>query len=82
MQNQAAPAMRTGNLEPIAETLDAIATFAPTSHGYPNWASIARDGAASARAGNMEGARASCRGCHDQYKNLYKAEMRARLLPP
>jgi hypothetical protein len=81
MQNNAAPAMRAGNLETLAQVLDRISTFAPPSPAYPNWISIAKDGAASARAASMEGVKASCRGCHDQYKNLYKAQMRARSLP-
>jgi hypothetical protein len=81
MQNNAAPAMRANNLEDLAQALDKIATFAPTSPGYPNWASIAKDGATSARAASLDGTRASCRGCHDQYKVLYKAQFHARPLP-
>jgi hypothetical protein len=81
MQSNAAPAMRAGNLETLAQVLDRISTFAPPSSAYPNWISIAKDGVASARAASMEGVKASCRGCHDQYKSLYKAQMRARSLP-
>ncbi len=81
MQRNSSLAMRSGNLETLAGTLEKVATFAPQSPGYPNWFSIALDGAAAARAASMEGVRASCRGCHDQYKALYKAQLRARPLP-
>ncbi len=73
--------MRANDLQVLAQVLDKIATFAPTSPGYPNWASIATDGAASARAASLEGVKASCRGCHEEYKTLYKGQLRARPLP-
>jgi hypothetical protein len=73
--------MRADDLDALAQMLDKIATFAPASPGYAYWASIATDGAASARAASIEGVRASCRGCHEQYKNLYKAQLRTRPLP-
>jgi hypothetical protein len=60
----------------LATALDKIVTFAPA--GYTNWASIAKDGAKAARAQDMTAAKASCRTCHDQYKDKYKKEMRTR----
>ena len=63
----------------IADSLDKIVTFAPT--GYTNWASIAKDGAKAARAADLGGVKASCRGCHDQYKKPYKADLRSRPVP-
>lgn len=62
----------------LASVLDRIAKLAPP--GYGSWAQISNDGAAAARAGDIKGARASCSGCHNQYRNQYKAEIRARPL--
>lgn len=70
--------MRPGDLAEVARSLDTVATFAPS--GYDNWASIARDGANAARGGDLDGTKASCRGCHQQYKSKYRAELRARPL--
>jgi hypothetical protein len=70
------PAIAANDLPALAIALDKTAGFAPA--GYTNWASIAKDGAKAARAGDMTAAKASCRTCHDQYKDKYKKEMRAR----
>jgi hypothetical protein len=69
-------AIASGDLPALATALDKTATFAPA--GYGNWATIAKDGAKAAKASDMTAAKASCRTCHDQYKDKYKKEMRAR----
>jgi hypothetical protein len=71
------PAMAK-DLPALAAALDKVAGFAPA--GYANWASISSDGAAAARKGDLDAAKASCRSCHDQYKQKYKTELRARKL--
>ena len=63
----------------LADGLGKIATFAPA--GYTNWVSISKDGAKAAQAADLGGVKASCRGCHDQYKKQYKSEMRTRPVP-
>jgi cytochrome c553 len=60
----------------LATALDKAATFAPA--GYTNWASIAKDGAKAARAQDMTAAKASCRTCHEQYKEKFKKDTAAR----
>jgi hypothetical protein len=82
MRDHAATAMEEKDLLAIAAAFDRIATFAPKvpPPAYANWASIAKDGAAAARAASLDGAKGACRGCHVQYRNAYKAEMRARPL--
>ena len=70
------PAIASSDLPGLATALDKTAGFAPA--GYTNWASISKDGAKAARGGDMTAAKASCRTCHDQYKDKYKKEMRAR----
>jgi hypothetical protein len=76
MKANANPPMLANDLPGLATALDKIAGLAPA--GYTNWASIAKDGAKAARAGDMTATKASCRTCHDQYKDKYKKEMRAR----
>jgi hypothetical protein len=76
MKANPAPASIAGDLDGLATAFDKIVTFAPA--GYPNWTSIARDGADAARAQSLDGAKAACRGCHSQYKAKYKTEMRDR----
>jgi len=70
------PPIAANDLPALATALDKTASFAPA--GYGNWASIAKDGAKAARAGDMTAAKASCRTCHDQYKQKYKTELRGR----
>ncbi len=62
----------------LASALDKTTSFAPA--GYTNWASISKDGAAAARTNDMGATKASCRSCHEQYKDKYKKELRARKL--
>jgi hypothetical protein len=76
MKDNTTAASTAGDLPALATALDAIVGMAPP--GYPNWVSISKDGAAAARAGNLEATKAACTGCHKQYRAKYKAEHRAR----
>ena len=67
------------DLPALASALDTLATFAPD--GYPYWVSIAKDGAAAARAEKLDAVKAACRGCHESYRKKYKAEDRTRPIP-
>jgi len=48
--------------------------------GMTDWASIANEGAAAADKGDIDGAKKSCKGCHDKYKKQYKEEFRDKAL--
>jgi hypothetical protein len=76
MKSNTNPAIASQDFPGLATALDKVATFAPP--GYTNWASIAKDGAKAARASDMTATKASCRTCHDQYKDKYKKELRTR----
>jgi hypothetical protein len=76
MKANTSAAMNAQDFASLATALDKVVTFAPA--GYTNWASISRDGADAARAQSLDGVKASCRGCHNQYKDRYKKEMRDR----
>lgn len=74
------PAATAKDFKNLALGLITVGGWAPP--GYANWVSIARDGLDAARHNDLEAVRAACRGCHDQYKARYRAELRARPLPP
>lgn len=76
MKSNANPPVLTNDVAALEPVLTKIAGMAPA--GYTNWASIAKDGAKAAKGGDMAAAKASCKGCHDQYKQKYKTEMRGR----
>lgn len=76
MKEHANPPVMANDAPRLAAALDEMVAFAPP--GYTNWVSIAKDGAAAARSGDVAAAKASCRSCHDQYKGPYRTEMRAR----
>jgi hypothetical protein len=80
MKGNSAPAMNDKDFARLQAVLEKIATFAP-GEGYVNWESIARDGADAARVLELDAVRAACRGCHSQYRDKYKHEMRGRPLP-
>lgn len=76
MKKHMAAASADGDGPALAKLFDYVAAHAPP--GYATWASIANEGAAKARAGDIDGAKASCKSCHREYKAKYKAELRDR----
>jgi hypothetical protein len=83
MKRNATPMIKFGDSSGLGEAFDQIALLAPprAKDVYPNWVSIARDGAEAARMGDVPAARAACRGCHSQYRAKYHADLRGRPLP-
>ena len=78
------PRMNAKDWQGMADSLERAATLAPPNYattGYTNWVSIAKDGANAARAADLDAVKAACRGCHEQYKKKYRAEMRSRPIP-
>lgn len=78
MKANAARALQAGDFVALGEVLARLADFAPP--GYANWASISRDGADAARVEDLRAVEAACRGCHRQYNDRYRREMRDRPL--
>jgi len=70
------PSVAASDFTALATALDKVVSMAPA--GYPNWASIAKDGAKAARAQDMTATKASCRTCHEQYKEKFKKDATAR----
>lgn len=76
MKGVMGPHTSAGDAEKMANDLAYIAAKPPPGMG--SWVSIANDGAAKAKAGDIDGAKASCKKCHDLYKDKYKNTMRDR----
>lgn len=69
-------AMQKGDKDKIAQALTTIAAKVPRGD-YGQWAGIAAAGAAKASAGDIDGAKASCKKCHALYQKKYKDTQRA-----
>jgi hypothetical protein len=76
MKGVMASASSGGDGAALAKALTYVADHAPPEFG--EWAAIAREGAAKAKAGDIDGAKMSCKDCHDRYKETYKRTMRDR----
>lgn len=76
MKANTSGAMSAQNFDALEKAFNQIVAFAPP--GYPNWASISKDGAKAAHDQNLDAVKAACRGCHNQYQKKYRDEMRTR----
>ncbi|KYG04284.1 hypothetical protein BE18_32775, partial [Sorangium cellulosum] len=76
MKSTMASATSSGDGEKIAAALQYVAGKPPPGMG--SWGAISKAGAAKAKAGDIDGAKASCKQCHDLYKEQYKKTMRDR----
>jgi hypothetical protein len=76
MKGHMPAAVADGDGPELGKLFDYIAAHPPP--GFGSWSSIAKDGAAKARANDIDGAKAACKSCHQQYKAKYKTEMRDR----
>ena len=69
---------KMGGLSASGDAKSMAALFAETKgKGKPefaNWASLADQGKAAADKGDLDGAKATCKGCHDAYRNDYKTK--------
>jgi hypothetical protein len=64
----------------LQKSLDLVAAKPPTGD-YPLWASISKGGSAAAAKQDLAGVKASCKQCHDAYKEKYKKEFATRPFP-
>ncbi len=76
MKTVMAGASSSGDGAKLAEALTYVANHAPP--GYTTWSALAEGGAKKAKADDIDGAKVSCKECHDQYKKKYKATLRDR----
>lgn len=76
MKTVMASASSSGDGTKLANALAYTAGKSPPGMGQ--WAAISNAGVAKAKAGDIEGAKATCKQCHDLYKEKYKSSMRDR----
>jgi hypothetical protein len=62
----------------LAAAFRFLARLAPS--GYPDWASWAEGGAAATDKGDFRLAKRACDGCHGDYRERYRTELRSRPL--
>ena len=73
--------MEKKDFKALEAGLTKAAALAPDpkwNDGDKGWASLAKAGAAAAKAQDMDGIRKSCKGCHKAWRKKYKKEFRTR----
>jgi hypothetical protein len=79
MKTHMTPALAAKDFTALATLLGEVAAKpAQPVAQFPNWSSIARDGASAARVADYGATKAACRSCHDQYKARYIALVHPR----
>lgn len=81
MERNMQPPTENQDLPALQRALEQSADMAPDpswNRGSKAWNKIARDGAAAAAAGDFAGARQSCKGCHQAWRDQYKRDHRTR----
>lgn len=79
MRVNIAPAVTADDSAALAKALAKAADLSPDPSW--KWKEISLAAAEAAKKGDVLEARKSCRGCHDLYKNDYKAKYRGRPVP-
>ena len=74
-------AMAGQDWDTLKKSLDLVASKGAPSPAYPNWVSLAKQGSAAAAAQDLTGLKASCKGCHDQYKANYIKDFPTKAFP-
>lgn len=80
MRQNMAPALAAGDNAGLAAALDKVAANSPDA-SWTTWSQLAKQGADAAKKGDTAGAKASCKSCHDAYKDKYKAQYRTKPAP-
>jgi hypothetical protein len=72
-------AFTTRNARELAAAFRFLSRIAPA--GYADWAGWAEGGAAAATKSDFSLVKRACAGCHNDYRERYRSEMRSRVLP-
>ena len=70
-------ALAAADTDALAKALDHVAGLSPDP-SWATWSQFAKQGSTAAAAKDMNGVKASCKSCHDAYKDKYKAQYRAK----
>jgi hypothetical protein len=76
MKANMGPAMAASDMPALEKALTKAGSFSPDPSW--EWASIAKAGAEAAKKGDTAGVKASCKSCHDKYKDQYKSKFRTK----
>jgi hypothetical protein len=71
--------LASGDFDALGKALDHAGGFSPDAT-WTTWAQFAKQGSTAAAAKDMNGVKASCKSCHDAFKDKYKAQYRARVV--
>jgi len=80
MRSNVAAPLAANKTEVLAAGLAQAAKLSPDP-AWSSWATIAQSGAAAAKRGDIAGARASCKSCHEAWREAYKTKFRLRPVP-
>jgi hypothetical protein len=69
------------DFDTLQKSLTLVANKPPPGTAYPKWASISTAGATAAGKQDLAGVKASCKQCHDLYKESYKKDFASRPFP-
>ncbi len=86
MRQTMAPANASGDMASLGTAFDKVSRIAPDpkwngADAKANWDAIAKAGQAAAKANDAAGVKAACKGCHDTFKDKYKAQFRTKAVP-
>lgn len=74
--NMGAP-LAAGDMDALGRAMTHVASSSPDPT-WTTWAQVANQGAAAAAAKDIVGVKASCKACHDAFKDKYKAQYRSK----
>jgi hypothetical protein len=80
MRKNVATALAANDSAALEKALEKAAKLSPDP-AWASWASAASSGAAAAKKGDVAGARAACKTCHDAWRASYRDQFRTRPIP-
>jgi hypothetical protein len=81
MKPNVGAALASEDYPTLQRSLTLVASKPPPSGDYGQWAAIATGGATAAGKQDRDGAKASCKQCHDLYKQKYINDFPDRAFP-
>ena len=80
MRKNVAGALAANDAAALSIALDKAAKLTPDP-AWASWTTAGAAGAAAAKKGDIAGARAACKTCHDAWRSTYRDKFRMRPIP-
>lgn len=80
MRKNVASALASNDAAALSVALEKAAKLSPDPT-WATWVTAASSGAAAAKKGDVAGARAACKSCHDAWRTTYREQFRMRPIP-